>query len=90
LMAVDALADKLQDFRRGFGSDIGGDERVFELFEDVGVDFLASADGVLDFLHEAGAGFLNAGLEAFEKTWFGRGSGRGAEKRLKHGAELLV
>ena len=46
LVAFYALADALQDFGGGVGADVGGDEGVFDLFEDVGVDFLAAADGV--------------------------------------------
>ena len=49
-------------------ADVGGDERVFQLFENLGVDFLAAADGVLELLHQPGAGLLDAGLQTIEKT----------------------
>ena len=50
-MALHALPDALQNLGRGFSANVGGDERVFYFFENVGVDFLAAADGVLQLLH---------------------------------------
>ena len=50
-MAFYALADALQDFGGGVGSDVGGDEGVFDFFEDVGIDFFAAADGVFQLFH---------------------------------------
>ena len=48
LVALDALADALQDLLGGAHSDIGGDEGEFELVEEVGVDLLLALDGVFE------------------------------------------
>ena len=79
--AVDALADAVENFVGGGDADIGADERVFELFEQIGVDFLAAGDDVFDARDEAGAGFLDAAFEFFEKR---RLLLDGAEKGLDH------
>src|SRR5579862_938934 len=70
LMALHALADALQNFSGGFRADICGDERVFKLVQNFGVDLLAAADGVLDLLQQARPGLLNAGFQAVEETGF--------------------
>ena len=71
-------------------ADVGRDQRVFQLLQNLGVDLLASADGVFKLLHQARARLLDAGFQAFEKTGFRRWRWRGSEERLKHVAELLV
>ena len=67
-MAVDALPDALEDFGRGLDTDIGGDERVFQFVEEIGVDLLPAKKDVFDLGHQAGAGLLNALLQAVEEA----------------------
>src|ERR1700674_1734174 len=92
-MTVNALANALQNFGRGRAANVGCDERVFELVQDPGVDFLAPTDGVLELLHQPRARFLDAGFEAFEEAgrarrrW--RFRGRIAEQGLDHEAPKL-
>ena len=69
-LAVHALADSFEDFGGGADADVGGDEGVFEFFEQVGVDFLAAGEGVFHAVDETGAGFFDAGLEAVEQVRF--------------------
>ena len=82
-MTLHALADALQNLGRGADADVGGDERVLELFEDIGVDFLAPADGVFQLLHQPGAGFLDAGLETVEEDSRRRATGNLPEECRK-------
>jgi len=62
-VARDTLADSLQDLGRGLGADIGCDQRVLQLLQNICVDLLAYADGVLKFLHQPGASLLYAGFQ---------------------------
>ncbi len=70
LLAVGALADAFENLADGIHADVGGDERVLQLVEQVGVDFLASGDGVFQPIHQAGTRLLDAGLQALEQVGF--------------------
>ena len=65
-LAIHALADAVQNFVRGGDADIGADQRVFEFFEQIGVDLLAAGDDVFDARDKPVARLLNAALEFFE------------------------
>ena len=67
LVAVHALADALQNLVGGADADIGGDERVFQLVEQIGVDFLAALERVFERRNQPGARLLHAALELLEK-----------------------
>ena len=47
LVALHALADALQNFVGGAYADVGGDERVLQLVEEVGIDLLSCPGGRL-------------------------------------------
>ena len=70
LLAVGTLADAFQNLADGVHADVGGDERVLQLVEKVGVDFLAAGDGVFQAIHQARTRLLDAGLQAFEQVGF--------------------
>src|ERR1700722_8249284 len=89
-MPFHSLPDTLQNLGGSLSPDIGGNEGRLELFQKVGINLLTPANRVFELLDEPRAGFLNAGLEAFKETRFGRRSGRGAEEGLKHGVESSV
>ena len=67
-LAVDALADAFENFGGGGDADIGGNQRVFELIEQFGVNLLLAGDQILDLADQASARLLDARLEAFEKV----------------------
>jgi hypothetical protein len=71
--AVHALANALEDFVGGAHADVGANELIFELFEQIGIDLLFAVDGVFNRLHQSGAGLLNALLETVEETATGEG-----------------
>ena len=58
--AVYTFADALENFVGGADADIRADERVFQLFEEIGVDGFAAGDDVFNAGDETFAGFLNA------------------------------
>ena len=70
LLAVRALADALQNFADRVHADVGGDERILQLVEQVGVDFLAAGDSVFQAIHQARTRLLDAGLQALEQVGF--------------------
>jgi len=70
LMPLDALADTLQDFLGGAHAHVGGDERGFELVQQIGIDLFFSLERVLERGNQAGAGFLDAAFELFEQRRF--------------------
>ena len=77
--AIDALADALEDLRGGLDADVGGDQRVLELLEEVGVDLFPSGNEIFDTIDQPGAGLLNASLELLEEIRLLR---LGAKQRL--------
>ena len=64
-VARDTFTDSLQDLSRGLGADVGRDQRVLQLLQNLGVDLLAPADGVFELLHQPGARLLHAGFQTF-------------------------
>src|ERR1700680_2575212 len=89
LMPGAALPDSLQDLGRGLRANVGGNQRVLQLIENAGIDFLAAADRVFKLFDQTGASLLNAGLETLKKVGLAR-RGR-AEERLDHeGAENSI
>ena len=69
MLAVHTLADAVQDFLGGPHADIGADERVFELVQQVGVDFLPALQDVFEPGNQAGARLLHAAFEFFQQGW---------------------
>ena len=69
-LAIDALPDALQDLFHGSYADVGGDERVLQLVEQIGVDLLPAGDDVFEAIDEAGARLLDAGFQAVEQVGF--------------------
>jgi hypothetical protein len=67
-VAGDPLADGFEDIGGGADADIGRNQRVFKLFEEIGVDLLLAVDHVFDAVHESGAGFLYALFQAVQKA----------------------
>ena len=67
MLPVHALADQLQNLGGGADPDVGADERVFELFEQVGVDLFAAREGGLELSDQARARLLDAVLEPVEQ-----------------------
>ncbi len=83
-MAVDTLADPVQHLGSRLGADVGGDQRVFEFLQDVGVDFLPALHRVFELFHQPGARFLHARFQAVQQAGFLLH--RGTEQSLKrHG-----
>ena len=70
LVALHALADALQDFVGGADADVGGDERVFQLIEQIGIDFFLALQGVFERGDQAGARLLHAALELLKEGGF--------------------
>ena len=70
LVALHALADALQDFVGGAHADVGGDQREFQLVEQVGIDFLLALQRVFERGDQAGARLLDAALELLEEGGF--------------------
>ena len=66
LVAVHPLADAFQDFVGGAHADIGGDQRVLQLIEQIGVDLLLALKGVFERGDQPGARLLYAALEPVE------------------------
>ena len=66
-MALHALADAVQDLLGGAHADVGGDQRVFQLVEQVGVDFALALQRVFERGDQPGARLLHAAFEFFEK-----------------------
>ena len=54
----------------GADADIGGDERVLQLIQQIGVDLLFALQGVFERGNQTGARLLHAALELFEKSGF--------------------
>ena len=52
----------------GAHADIGGDQRGFQLVEQIGIDFFLALQGVFERGDQAGAGLLHAALEFFEES----------------------
>ena len=48
LVALHALADALQDLVGGAHADVGGDEREFQLVEQIGIDLLLALERVFE------------------------------------------
>ena len=67
-VALHALADALQNLRGGLHADVGADQRVLQLVQQIGVDLLAAAERVFQRVHQAGARLLHAALQSFEKS----------------------
>ena len=70
MFAVGALADAFENFGHRIHADVGGDERIFQLVEQISVDFFAAGDGVFQAIHQAGTRLLDAGLQAIEQVGF--------------------
>ena len=60
LVAGDALPDALQNFGRGLNTDIGADQRVFQLVEKIGVDLFAAGQRVFKPGDQPGPRFRHA------------------------------
>jgi uncharacterized protein YidB (DUF937 family) len=70
-VAVDALADGFENLGGGADADVGGDERVLQLVQQIGVDLLLAEQNVLDLADKAGARFLDSLFQAFKKAGHG-------------------
>lgn len=60
---VDPLTDGFENFRCGADADVGGDEGVLQLIEDISVDFLLALNNIVELFFEAGTSFFNALFE---------------------------
>ncbi len=67
LVTLGAFADAVEDLVGGFDADIGAEEGVFKLIEEIGIDLFFAADGVFERGDKPGAGFLDPGFELIEK-----------------------
>ena len=70
LLAVRPLPDVLEYFGSRVYADVGGDERILQLVEQVRIDFFSAGDGVFQPVHQPGASLLNAGFQAFQQVRF--------------------
>ena len=70
LFAVHALADALQNLGGGIDADIGGNQRIFHFFENIGVDLFAPGDGVFQAIHQTFAGLLNPRFQTIKQVGF--------------------
>ncbi len=70
LVAFHALTDAIQNLVGRIDPDIGGDQRVFELIEQVGIDFLLPLQRIFERVHQAGASLLDAAFELLKKGGF--------------------
>ena len=61
-LAVHPLANALQDFGGRPWPNVGCDERILQLVQQVCVDLLAPGEEILDTIHESGTGLFDAGL----------------------------
>ncbi len=66
LVALHALADSLQNLVGGMDADIGGDQRVFQFIQQVGIDLLLALQRVFQRGDQTGARLLHAALELLE------------------------
>ncbi len=60
-------ADAVQDLIRGAHADIGGDQREFQLVQQIGIDFALAVQGVFERGNQAGARLFHPALELFKK-----------------------
>ena len=67
--AVHALADALQNLLRGPYPYIRGDERVFELVQQAGIDLRAAFEGVFQSRHQPRARFFDTAFELLKESW---------------------
>ena len=67
-LAVNALADVLQNFGGGADANIGGDQGILELVKQIAVDLLAALKGIFDFVDETGARFRDSGFQTVKET----------------------
>ena len=65
-LTVHALANPLEDFFRGFDPDVCADERVFQLFQKIGINLFFARKNVFDARDEFVARLLNAALQFFQ------------------------
>ena len=62
-------ADALQDLFGGAHADIGRNERVFQLIEQVRIDLLAALQRVFQAGNQPRPGLLHSAFQFFEQGW---------------------
>src|SRR6516162_9496302 len=72
LLAVHPLSDVLENFRYGLDTEIGCNQRIFQLIEKIGINLFLPGDDIFNAVDQPTARFLDAGFEPVEQIGFSR------------------